>query len=104
MTSSDLVLLSVAQINENLGKLSDWTLEDKGKMIVRNFKFKDFKEAVSFVNNVAEIAEHENHHPDINVHSYNKVRISLSTHSSGGLTQKDFDVAKKIEDINKDKS
>ncbi len=94
-------LLPVAQINENLSKLSDWNLEDNGKSIVKNFEFENFREAVNFINKVAEIAEQENHHPDMVLHDYNQLEIKLTTHSAHGLTKKDFDVALKIDELEK---
>lgn len=75
---------------------SDWELkEDK---IEREFKFKDFKEAMVFVNKVAEIAEGEGHHPDMEI-KYNKVEIELSTHAIHGLSENDFIVAAKIDKL-----
>ena len=94
-------LLPIAQINENLSKLSDWNLEDNGKSIVKNFEFENFREAVNFINKVAEIAEQENHHPDMVLHDYNQLEIKLTTHSAHGLTKKDFDVALKIDELEK---
>jgi 4a-hydroxytetrahydrobiopterin dehydratase len=67
--------------------------------IQRDFKFKNFKEAVAFVNKVAELAEHEGHHPNILLHSWNKVRLTLYTHAIGGLSENDFIVAAKINEI-----
>ena len=61
--------------------------------IVREWRFEDFAAAISFVNRVAEAAEEANHHPDIFVHGWNKVRLSLSNHSAGGLTEVDFTMA-----------
>jgi 4a-hydroxytetrahydrobiopterin dehydratase len=75
---------------------SDWELkEDK---IEREFKFKDFKEAMTFVNGVAEIAEGEGHHPDMEI-KYNKVEIELTTHAIHGLSENDFIVAAKIDKL-----
>ena len=67
-------------------------------MIRKNFEFKNFKEALDFVNKSGEIAEKEDHHPDIFL-SYNKVRISLTTHSQNSLTNRDFKVAQEIDKI-----
>ena len=92
-----MALLSMSQINAYLEKLSDWGLKDGGKMIIKNFKFKDFKEAVEFVNKVSEIAEAEEHHPDIRIYDYNNVEVKLTTHSAKGLTEKDFKVALNID-------
>lgn len=68
------------------------------KSISREFKFKDFKESMSFVNKIAEIAEEQGHHPDIEI-SYNKVVITLTTHAIGGLSTNDFIVASKVETL-----
>ena len=68
-------------------------------MISCQLKFKDFKEAVQFVNKVAVLAEKEGHHPDIAIHSWNRVRLHLSTHAMGGLSQNDFILAAKINKI-----
>lgn len=86
-------LLNAQDIKEWLKKLPEW--EHEKKHIERTFEFDDFTQAMEFVNGVAEIAEEEDHHPDIDVR-YNKVRIALSTHSEGGLTELDFEVAEKI--------
>jgi 4a-hydroxytetrahydrobiopterin dehydratase len=74
-------------------KLSDWKLSEKE--INRQFVFKDFKEALAFVNKVGEAAEKVNHHPDILI-EWNKVSLKLSTHDQGGLTEKDLNLAEKI--------
>ena len=65
--------------------------------IAREWTFADFAHAIAFVNRVAEGAEVANHHPDIHIHGWNKVRLELSTHSEGGLTQADFDMAERID-------
>ena len=66
----------------------------EGDEIVRDWKLEDFAAAIAFVNRVAEVAEEANHHPDILVHGWNKVRLSLTNHSAGGLTDADFELAK----------
>jgi 4a-hydroxytetrahydrobiopterin dehydratase len=66
-----------------------------GNSLVAEFEFKDFAEAMQFVNRVAEMAESVDHHPDIDIR-WNKVRLVLSTHSEGGITQKDLDLARQI--------
>jgi 4a-hydroxytetrahydrobiopterin dehydratase len=73
----------------------DWRQE--GDALVRDFKFKDFAGAMAFVNRVAEIAEQRNHHPDILVHGWNNVRLTLSTHSKGGVTDADHALAEQID-------
>jgi 4a-hydroxytetrahydrobiopterin dehydratase len=70
---------------------SEWRHE--GSEIVRDLQLKDFSAAIAVVNRVAEVAERHNHHPDILVHGWNKVRLSLTNHSAGGLTDTDFEVA-----------
>ena len=70
-------------------------LRDGNHKIHRQFKFKDFKDAMSFVNKVAEVANAEDHHPDIKI-AYNKVQLDLSTHAVGGLSKNDFILAAKI--------
>ena len=66
-----------------------------GNSLVAQFEFKDFAGAMQFVNRVAEMAESANHHPDIDIR-WNKVRLVLSTHSEGGITEKDLDLARQI--------
>ena len=79
-----------------LKKIPEWELEKKH--IERVFEFDDFTQAMDFVNSVAEIAEEDDHHPNIDIR-YNKVRLALSTHSEGGLTDLDFELAEKIETL-----
>ena len=76
---------------------SEWRRE--GDEIVRDFKFGDFAEAMAFVNRVAEAAEAANHHPDMLVHGWNRVRLSVTNHSQGGLTEADFSLAKTIDGL-----
>ena len=66
---------------------------------MREWTFADFAQAIAFVNRVAEAAEAANHHPDITVHGWNKVRLELSTHSQGGLTEADFGMAARIDPL-----
>jgi 4a-hydroxytetrahydrobiopterin dehydratase len=79
-----------------LKKVPEWELEKKH--IERTFEFDDFSESIDFVNGVAEVAEDEEHHPDIDIR-YNKVRLILSTHSKGGLTELDFNLAERIDTL-----
>ncbi|MGZ5520457.1 MAG: 4a-hydroxytetrahydrobiopterin dehydratase [Halobacteriota archaeon] len=74
-----------------------WKPNDATKKIVRSFRFKDFVESMHFINKVAELAEEEGHHPDIFV-SYNYVKICLTTHNIGGLSENDFIMAAKIDE------
>ncbi len=91
-----MATLSEDQIAERLAA-TEW--ERDGDMIGRDFKFADFREAMAFVKEVAEVAEEMNHHPDILVHGWNRVRLTLSTHSEGGLTQADLDLARGIDGL-----
>ncbi len=79
--------------------VSNWQLEDNPKKITKEFQFKDFKEAVKFVNKVAHLSEGEGHHPNIYIHSYNKVKLELWTHKIGGLHKNDFIMAAKIDKL-----
>ena len=74
---------------------SEWRRE--GDEIVRDWQLEDFSQAMEFVNRVADAAEEANHHPDILIHGWNKVRLTLSTHSQGGLTDSDFNLASQID-------
>jgi 4a-hydroxytetrahydrobiopterin dehydratase len=89
-------LLSEDEIASRLVDV-EWERDEDG--IVRDWKFEDFAEAIAFVNRVAEAAEEANHHPEILVHGWNKVRLSLSNHSAGGLTDPDFEMAKKFDGL-----
>ena len=84
------------QIRDQLSVTTGWDLQDPA--ISKTFNFADFKEAMVFVNKVADAAEDMDHHPDILI-TYNTVQISVYTHSEGGLTAKDFSLAKKINNL-----
>ncbi|NEP78388.1 MAG: 4a-hydroxytetrahydrobiopterin dehydratase [Okeania sp. SIO3C4] len=90
-------LLSSEEISQRVSQLSDWKLEGNKLQCVKIFK--NFVEAISFVNKLVAPAEASQHHPDIEI-SYNKVIINLTTHDSGGLTEKDFSMAKEISALN----
>jgi 4a-hydroxytetrahydrobiopterin dehydratase len=87
-------LLEPEAVEQLLAEVSAWGLE--GDSIQRTFKFPDFVRAIDFVNRVAQEAEQLNHHPDIDIR-WNKVKLVLSTHSEGGLTDLDFTLARKID-------
>jgi 4a-hydroxytetrahydrobiopterin dehydratase len=86
-------------IDEALRNVPRWRREDR--VIARTFKCKDFGAAITFVNHVALLAEQENHHPDIEV-SWNSVTLRLTTHSAGGLTVSDFDLAALVDKLSDD--
>jgi 4a-hydroxytetrahydrobiopterin dehydratase len=88
--------LNQDQINSNLTKFLGWSFENEA--ISKQFQFKDFIEALSFVNTVGLEAEKMDHHPDILMFAWNKIKITISTHSASGVTEKDFALAQKIEE------
>ncbi len=90
-------MLSLNEINKRLSELKDWSLEVNS--ITKLFELPNFRGALDFVNKVGGLAQEANHHPDI-VISYNRVKIILTTHIEGGLTEKDFALAKKIDSLN----
>jgi len=77
-------------------RIPEWETDEK--KLERTFEFDDFSSAIDFVNAVAEIAEEEDHHPDIDIR-WNKVHLTLATHSEGGLTDLDFQLAVKIDTL-----
>ena len=81
-----------------MAELSGWELAKNGKSIGKEMKFKNFDKAMDFVNMVADRAEQEGHHPDIEI-AYDKVRLTLSTHAVKGLSENDFILAAKIDGI-----
>jgi 4a-hydroxytetrahydrobiopterin dehydratase len=89
-----LAKLSEDEIGKQLRGLRDWTRS--GEYIQKEYRFKSFMAAIQFINRVAELAEKEEHHPEI-FNSWRTVRLSLTTHDEGGLTEYDFDLAKKID-------
>lgn len=76
-------------------EVNHWDLNTDATSISREFTFKDFKDAMTFLNKVADLAESENHHPDIHCW-WNKVKLELSTHAINGLSNNDFIMASKI--------
>jgi 4a-hydroxytetrahydrobiopterin dehydratase len=87
-------LLDDEEIEQRLDELGDW--EREGDEIQKWFEFDDFSLAIGFVNDVAKMADRYDHHPDIDIR-YNRVKLTLSTHSEGGITSIDFDLASDIE-------
>ena len=75
-----------------------WMLVDEAHLLVREFHFKDFKEAMVFANKVTDIAEAEQHHPDLSI-TWGSVSVELTTHAIGGLSENDFILAAKIDEI-----
>jgi 4a-hydroxytetrahydrobiopterin dehydratase len=93
-----MAILNDAEIQRELKNLTGWI--KLGDEIKKKFEFKDFVQAMGFVNSIALLAERANHHPDIDIR-WNKVLLVISTHSEGGITQKDISLAKEIESFQK---
>jgi 4a-hydroxytetrahydrobiopterin dehydratase len=89
-------MLNEDEIDTRLRRLP-W--EREGDEIVREWRFENFAEAIAFVNQVADLAEEANHHPDILIHGWNKVKLSLTNHSAGGLTEVDFTIAARFDTL-----
>jgi 4a-hydroxytetrahydrobiopterin dehydratase len=89
-------VLSGTELQQAVDGLTGWIAQ--GKAIERTFEFPNFVEAMGFVNRIAEAAEAVNHHPDITI-NYNKVKLALTSHDSGGVTQRDLRMAEKINEL-----
>ena len=85
------------ETEKHLKEVKEWKLVDNA--IEKNYKLKDFRQAIEFVNRVAEVAEAENHHPDILLWGWNNVKLTLSTHAVKGLSENDFLLASRIDKI-----
>ena len=91
-----MALLSDDDVKERLKELEGW--RQRGEYIVKSFDRGDFVGSVKFVDSLVEPAEEMNHHPDIAI-SWSQVEVAISTHSEGGLTENDFELAKKVEEL-----
>ena len=91
-------LVAQEELESLLKKLPEWDHEEEDKSIVRVFEFDEFMEGIDFVDAVAEIAEESEHHPDIDIRWVN-ITVRLTTHDAGGLTDSDFEVARKIDTL-----
>ncbi len=89
-------LLSDSEIDSRLADLDGW--EREGETIVKTFELADFVGAIEFVDKLVHPAEEMGHHPDLSV-SWNKVRVSITTHAAGGLTANDFELAKRVDEV-----
>ncbi len=92
-------LLDTYEITQRLKIIPEWTLDRARKTLSRTYEVKDFSAAIRFIEHSAFIAESENHHPDIHLTECRNLRFDLSTHAAGGLTEKDFIVAAKINEL-----
>jgi 4a-hydroxytetrahydrobiopterin dehydratase len=91
--------MSLLNDDQIVRALLDSPWERDGELIARDLRFDDFKAAIGFVNRVPDLAEEAGHHPDILVHGWNRVRLELSSHSEGGITQADVDLAGRIDGL-----
>jgi 4a-hydroxytetrahydrobiopterin dehydratase len=90
---------SLAESQAQLERLADWHLTPDGKRIRRTWRAKNFMAAVDFFNRVATLAEADGHHPDLHLEEYRNVAIELWTHAIGGLSENDFILAAKIDQV-----
>ena len=91
-----MTLLDDQSIQDRLADLEGWALE--GRIITREFEFEDFVGSIRFVDSLVEPAEAMNHHPDLGI-SWNKVTVAITNHAEGGLTEKDFELARKVQSL-----
>lgn len=89
--------LTKEEVEPYIAAVPQWKLDETGAIIKRTFTFKDFMEAVNFINRIAKIAQEEGHHPDLSLFNYKKVSVKLSTHAIHGLSTNDFILAAKID-------
>ena len=90
--------LSISQAKDLLRQIRGWALGEDGKWLIKQFKFDNFLEAMSFANKITPVAEREEHHPDVHI-SWGKVVVELSTHAIKGLSENDFILAAKIDEL-----
>ena len=91
-----MAALTAKQVSLHLKAVPDWS--KRARTILRTFEFKGFLEGIDFVNRVARKAQKANHHPDIDIH-FNKVTLKLTTHDEGGITEKDFSLARQCDEV-----
>jgi 4a-hydroxytetrahydrobiopterin dehydratase len=92
-------VLSDKQVQQFLKEVEGWQLIDDGKSIQRQWRLKDFTACLDFFNKVGQIAEEEGHHPDLHLTGYRNARIEITTHAIGGLSENDFILAAKIDQV-----
>jgi 4a-hydroxytetrahydrobiopterin dehydratase len=91
--------LEASRVRDYLKQVPEWRLNDDGKRIRRSWRVKDFETGLDFFNRVGQVAEGEDHHPDLHLSNYRDVTIELWTHAIGGLSENDFIVAAKIDQL-----
>ena len=87
------------QISGYLAQAQGWTVSHDNTLLFKEYKMKSFMDAVAFIQQLAAVAEAEGHHPDLHLTNYKELRIELSTHAIGGLSENDFIIAAKINEI-----
>jgi 4a-hydroxytetrahydrobiopterin dehydratase len=90
---------AAAEAEAQVANLPAWRLTHEATRIRRDVRFRDFRSAIKFINNVAALAEREAHHPDLHLEGYNRVWLEIYTHAIGGLSENDFILAAKIDAI-----
>lgn len=90
-------LLAPDEISTRLGRLPGWAVRDG--LLTKTYVVRSFSHGVLFVGAIGQLAEAANHHPDVSLHGYKNVTVRLSTHSEGGITERDFDLAAQIESL-----
>ena len=90
-----MALLTADEINARLAGLTDWEVHES--QLTRTYTLPSFTHAIVFIGAIGQLAEAANHHPDLRLFGYKYVTVELSTHSAGGLTQRDFDLAQQIQ-------
>lgn len=88
--------MNTQEINDKLKTLTEWTYDEKSLSLVKTYQFKSYLKNIAFVNAVAWLANKENHHPDLEV-SFNRCVVKFTTHDAGGVSDKDFSMARAID-------
>jgi 4a-hydroxytetrahydrobiopterin dehydratase len=91
--------MSRQEADRQLEQLQGWELDDEGKSLHKSWTRKNFVDAMGFLNRIADVAEAEQHHPDLHLTGYRKVRVALTTHAIGGLSENDFILAAKVDEV-----
>lgn len=101
MSAAQPKLCPAADVQRSLARLPAWSLTPDGKGIFCELRMEGFSAAVELLGRVAKLADEADHHPDVHLTGYRRLRLELSTHSAGGLTEKDFQLAAKIDALPK---
>jgi 4a-hydroxytetrahydrobiopterin dehydratase len=92
-----MATLSPDDVAARLARLPGWNIQDG--LLTKTYQVRSFAHGVLFIGAIGQLAEAANHHPDLSLHAYNRVTVRLMTHSAGGLTEKDFDLAAALESL-----